>query len=170
MMTGKSRGVVSLSIGFAAVLCACGDGDDVSEDVAYAQDLWLDIADHDSWALMPGTVEFEPSSAPHGPIVRVLLDEIAAADPTALPDGSVIIKRNYQSDTEGDYNSLTVMKRRAGYSPDAGDWFWVKYDPEGNIMSSPDGTPLAGRIGLGGTTGCIPCHDGAPGGDLVFRN
>ena len=66
--------------------------------------------------------------------------------------------------------AVTVMKKVDGYSPQAGDWFWVKYSPDGSIDKNPDGVPLAGRVALGANEGCIACHSGAGGGDYVFKN
>ena len=40
------------------------------------------------------------------------------------------------------------MKKVNGYNPNDGDWFWVKYTPEGE--AKPFGKP-AGRIGCHGT-------------------
>jgi hypothetical protein len=42
--------------------------------------------------------------------------------------------------------AITPMYLEKGYNPDAGDWFWAKYGPEGEVMSS------------GKVEGCIGCH------------
>ena len=59
---------------------------------------------------------------------------------------------------------VTIMFRRAdGYAPQSGNWFWAKYLPDGSLDQAPDETPLAGRV-----TGCIQCHQSAPGEDQLF--
>lgn len=47
------------------------------------------------------------------------------------------------------------MYKSSGYNPDAGDWFWSKYGPEGEAMD-------AGKV-----EGCISCHESMGGGDYV---
>ena len=39
-----------------------------------------------------------------------------------------------------------MLKREPGYAPDAGDWFWLKASPSGNISRE------------GKDDGCINCH------------
>lgn len=160
---------------------ACSDdGDDgnqdpdaapVNEDLEYAENLWTEIGDYSTWDLFPGSINFNPSAAPHGDFARIFANQTAQDDTQNFADGSIIIKRNYQSDTaDDDYDSVTLMQKRDGYSPDAGDWFWAKYNPDGSVQLNGEGAPLAGQIGLGGTMGCIPCHSGAEGDDYVFLN
>jgi len=57
-----------------------------------------------------------------------------------------------------------------GYDPDDKDWFWVKYAPDGTVLTNPKGMKLAGRVAKGMDKGCIACHAGAPGGDMVFNH
>ena len=64
--------------------------------------------------------------------------------------------------------AVTVMYRSTGYNTAAGDWYWVKYLPNGQVdtMETPKGRMrLAGKVG-----GCIDCHSGADGGDYAFFN
>ena len=66
-------------------------------------------------------------------------------------------------------DSITVMfQRESGYDPDNKNWFWAKYSPTGTLLKNPKKMALAGRVGKGGDKGCIPCHAGAPGGDMVY--
>ena len=67
--------------------------------------------------------------------------------------------------------AVTIMfKRESGYDPKNGDWFYVKYNPQGKVLTNPKGVALAGRVGAPGVGGCIGCHIGAPGKDFVFRH
>lgn len=168
-----------IAIAGFALSCFTACGDDGGEppppdnqDLLHAQDLWTDYGDtYGDWDRMPGTLEFNPSMAPHGDYARILVNDTAMTDLAALAEGSIIIKRNYQSEAEEDYDSVTLMQRReAGYSPEAGDWFWAKYNPDGTVQENADGDPLAGQIGLGAAMGCIPCHGTAEGDDYVFLN
>ena len=47
-------------------------------------------------------------------------------------------------------------------------WFWAKYKKDGSIDKNPKGAKLAGRVAKGKDAGCIACHQGAPGEDMVF--
>lgn len=74
-------------------------------------------------------------------------------------------------DPEGWLKAVTVMYRREkGYDPDNQDWFWAKYGPDGTLDTNPKGIPLAGRVAKGMDAGCIACHAGAPGADMVFNH
>lgn len=57
-----------------------------------------------------------------------------------------------------------------GYDPETENWFYVKYSPEGKVISNPKGKNLAGLVGRGGTKGCMPCHGAAGGDDYLFMN
>ena len=52
-----------------------------------------------------------------------------------MPDGAIIVKENYGKDKEK-LMAITQMYLKKGCNPDAGDWFWAKYGPEGEVMSS----------------------------------
>ncbi|MCB1907792.1 MAG: cytochrome P460 family protein [Rhodocyclaceae bacterium] len=114
---------------------------------------------------------------PHGAI----LDTLDTTLTVAGRQGEIIVKRNYGgegvskaavADDPGRYlKAVTVMFRREkGYDPDNADWFWVKYLPDGSLDRNAKGMALAGRVAKGASQGCIACHRGAPGGDMVFNN
>jgi hypothetical protein len=50
------------------------------------------------------------------------------------------------------------MYKKAGFNPDAGDFFWLKYTPDGKIEAE-------GKVEM-----CIGCHAKAQGGDFLFTN
>ena len=94
--------------------------------------------------------------------------------------GVAIVKRNYGGDGVSKaavyddparyLKAVTVMYKRRGYDADNSDWFWVKYLPDGSLDANPKGMKLAGRVAKGAPAGCIACHTGAPGGDMVFNH
>jgi hypothetical protein len=110
---------------------------------------------------------------PHG----LILEQTETKLTVAGRRDAVIVKHNYMRpddplSTNDVMNSgwstnlvaVTVMFRReSGYNPDAGNWFWAKFLPDGSLDRAPQGMPLAGRV-----PGCIQCHADAPGGDQVF--
>ena len=64
--------------------------------------------------------------------------------------------------------AITIMYRSKGYAPDSGDWYWVKYRPDGTVDKTP---PEMGNMRLAGRlNGCINCHNAADGDDYVFAN
>ncbi len=147
------------------------------DDVAYAGKLWKALED----ARLVGkdaihTVPFE-GTAPHGAMLETLDGTVKVGS----HEGTVIVKRNYGpegikkeqvANERGKHlKAVTVMFRREkGYDPEDKDWFWVKYMPDGSVLKNPAGMALAGMVGKGADAGCIACHMGAPGGDLVFGN
>ena len=77
-----------------------------------------------------------------------------------LPYGSIVIKENYSPEKK--LGAITVMERIKGYNPEAGDWFWVKYSGEGEVLTAEmkgKEVPLAGKV-----PGCIGCHAASSGG------
>jgi hypothetical protein len=63
-----------------------------------------------------------------------------------------------------------MAKREDGYDAKNGNWFWVKYKPNGNLHTNAKGMKLAGRVAKGMDKGCIACHQSASGNDLVFAH
>ena len=62
-----------------------------------------------------------------------------------MPYGAIIVKENYGKDKKT-LMAITPMYKLKGYNPEAGDWFWVKYDSSGKVLK-------AGKV-----KGCIDCH------------
>lgn len=138
-----------------------------AEDVMHANELLTAAGDYaSSWGNFTGFGGFQDSNAPHGPTVRIFINDVAEADQANLPNGSILIKENFDAADVDTLTSITVMERRDGYNADAGDWFWAKFKPDGTLDTTPDGaTQLAGPIGR-----CIECHKTATGDDYVFVN
>lgn len=139
-----------------------------AEDLAYADTLWADI---DKSGLNDTPATLYVGGPPHGKVREVLEGEINGK--------RVIVKRNYggedvsvesvSADRAKYMKAITVMaKREAGYDQDNYDWFWVKYKPNGQVHTNPEGVLLAGRVAKGMDKGCISCHKAASGNDMVF--
>lgn len=58
--------------------------------------------------------------------------------------------------TSRELKAITVMYKVPGYNPKDGDWFWVKYTPEGT--AGPFGKPK----------GCIGCHGTRANNDFIL--
>jgi hypothetical protein len=165
-----------LTLGLAGCAMAVAQPFGSRDDVGYAADLWQNmvqqrLAGNDAVMSTP-----YQGVHPHGAILDTIDTRISVGGEA----GTLIIKRNYGgegvtkeavADDPGKWlKAVTVMFQRPGYDPENLDWFWVKYAPDGSVMQNPKGMALAGRVGKGGTEGCIACHKAAPGGDLVFNN
>lgn len=144
------------------------------EDVNYANNLWKTMVD--AGYAGAGGMMSRPYTGqhPHGAILDTISGNIAL-------DGKlhqIIVKRNYggegvsianvANDPARYLKAVTVMLKRPGYDPETQDWFWAKFLADGSLDKNPAGMMLAGKIAKGKPAGCIACHTGAPGGDMMF--
>ena len=166
---------IALLAGTSGTASAQPFGD--ADSIRYAADLWralrvANLAGPDAMISKP----YE-GTHPHGAV----LDTIEGTLELRGREGTFIVKRNYggegvsveavANDPNRWLKAVTVMYRReAGYDPENKDWFWAKYLPDGSLDKNPAGMSLAGRVAKGKPQGCIACHKGAPGGDMVFNN
>ena len=100
------------------------------------------------WDMWPGKDGMYPGTSPHGAFLKLYVNDIALQAVKAnkpMPDGAIIVKENYGKDKEK-LMAITPMYLKKGYNPEAGDWFWAKYGPEGKVMA-------AGKV-----DSCIQCH------------
>jgi hypothetical protein len=129
-----------------------------------AADLWKAISganDYKNWPGFPGhagVAAYMGHGATHR---RAFVNDTAAGDLAAMPDGSIIVKENLTSDDPADLAAVTVMQRQGD------DWFWAAF--------MPDGTPnVAGLTNDPAVTGCVAaaCHGDMAGSqnDRVFLN
>ncbi|AQT67513.1 hypothetical protein STSP2_00661 [Anaerohalosphaera lusitana] len=139
-----------------------------SADAEYAEQLWTKIKDYENWTVPENFKGWQDGVSPHGKILKYYINDAAAEDLTQ--DGAIIVKENYSEKSEDALMAITIMEKRQGYDPETGDWFYVKYDPAGKVMTNPAGKKLAGLIGKGKSQGCIPCHAAAKGNDYLFMN
>ena len=140
------------------------------EDVSRADDLWSSMKGYRSWKSYPGLEGWQDGMSPHGKVLKYYVNDAAAAHPGHPHDGAIIIKENYGARDDGTLGAITVMKKIQGYDPENADWFWVKFDPKGNVMKNPKNMFLAGRVAKGMSKGCISCHSNADGNDFLFIN
>ena len=141
------------------------------KDVQYAQNLWTTtLRNYRSWKDYPGFEGWQDGKSPHGRFLKYYINETAARNTRSPGYGSIIVKENYMAKDSKTLAAVTIMERKRGYDPDNHDWFWVKYGPDGEIMSNPKGMKLAGRVAKGMPKGCIACHSNAAGNDFLFVN
>lgn len=69
-------------------------------------------------------------------------------------NGAIIVKENYDKNKK--LMAVTVMYKVKNYNPGGGDWFWVKYDADFEILEE-------GKI-----KGCIDCHGTVKENDYIF--
>ncbi len=112
---------------------------------------------YSKWDLMPGTKKMRQGKEPHGAMQNVYVNKLALKainDKTGtMPDGAIIVKENYMADHK--LGAVTVMYKKKGYNPDAGDWMWLKYGPDMKIQVQGKAEP------------CIKCHTAAKDNDYV---
>ena len=138
---------------------------------SFEQKLWdyINSSRYTNWAPVPGkSDDFAEGGSPHGAFVKMYLNRTAAGNPKELPNGSIVVKENYGPEKK-ELMAITVMYRSKDYNPEAGDWYWVKYNTDGTVAKAPpemQSMPLAGK-----PMGCIKCHgEAAAGGDFAFLN
>ena len=110
-----------------------------------------------NWKMWPGKKALYPGKEPHGALLTTYVNKTAymaiEKKTGMLPDGAIIVKENYTPDKK--LAALTVMYKVKGYNPAAGDWFWVKYLPDGKIA-------VEGKV-----QACIDCHGMAKANDYI---
>lgn len=110
------------------------------------------------WEPFPGYEEMYEGKSPHGDYLRLYANDIAvkaAKQGEPMPDRAILVKENYAEDRQT-LMAVTPMYRIQGYNPQAGDWFWVKYGPDGKIAAE------------GKVEGCIKCHTVKKDQDYIF--
>ena len=128
---------------------------------ASGQQVWEYIATwnkYTTWPLWPGKGKLFEGTEPHGALLTVYVSQDALGvikdKKGFFGEGAFVIKENYKPDKT--LAAITVMYKKKGYNPEAGDWFWAKYNADGSVDKE-------GKVG-----GCINCHKQAEGNDWVF--
>ncbi|MEM4409703.1 MAG: cytochrome P460 family protein, partial [Candidatus Caldarchaeum sp.] len=105
---------------------------------------------------------------PHGALLTTYVSDGAYDAITqrkgVMPDGAIIIKENYMPGKN--LATITVMKKIKGYNKEAGDWFWVKFLPDGRVETmESNGMKMvaAGKVGM-----CISCHSARAENDYLY--
>ncbi len=109
------------------------------------------------WKYWPGKAALYEGTEPHGALLTTYVNDVAGKSlekMTGFRNNSVIVKENYTPKKE--LAAITVMYKVKGYNPEAGDWFWAKYDPAFNVLAE------------GKVKGCLACHGSASDNDYVF--
>lgn len=166
---------LALSLGSSAFAQTTASPFGNPDDVAYAAEIWAYLEVHDLAG--PDRIHSAPyeGTDPHG----MMLETFYAKGTVGEHTGDLIVKNNYGpegvsadevlADPAAHLGAVTIMFRReAGYDPENQDWFWAKYLPDGSLDKNPMGMALAGRVAKGMDEGCIACHSGAGGDDMVF--
>jgi hypothetical protein len=135
-----------------------GEGPGIRAD---GPNLWKYISEENpytKWALWPGKGKLYEGTEPHGMLLTTYVSKGAKqtieGKKGTFAGGAIIVKENYKPDKT--LAAITVMYKAKSYNPEAGDWFWAKYNPDGSIAK-------AGKV-----AGCINCHKQAADNDWVF--
>jgi hypothetical protein len=155
--------IVSLLICFA--LISCKSPQKIAEQAmpaAEGETFWTYITKtkpYSSWSFWPGKEGIYPGQSPHGEYLKLYANDIAInaakAGMKTMPNGVILVKENYGKD-QTTLMAITPMYKFKGYNPEAGDWFWGKYGPDGKVMA-------AGKV-----NGCIQCHEDVKDNDWIF--
>lgn len=123
--------------------------------------LWQRISaesDYHLYRQWPDHQGLQPGQSPHGTLHEVFVNrniyEALPLQGTEVPNGSILIKENYNASRE--LNNLTVMMKVEGYSPEHQDWFYAALKPDGTVLA--EGEPQ----------GCLNCHSGMAGNDYII--
>jgi len=110
------------------------------------------------WMMWPEKTALYKGTEPHGVLLTTYVNRRAyraiMTKKGMLPNGSIVVKENYSPDKT--LMAITVMYKVRGYNPQAGDWFWAKYAPDGKIEAE------------GKVEGCISCHGKKKDNDYIF--
>lgn len=148
---------LSLLLGVMTVAVASGPKMPEPEDAGF----WAFITKVDpytKWDIWPGQTGIKPGNAPHGAFVKIYANAVAITAVKVgkpMPHGAIIVKENYGKD-KTTLMAVTPIYKYEGYNPDAADWLWGKYGPDGKVMAA------------GKPKGCIACHRAMSGKDWIF--
>ncbi len=123
-----------------------------------ADQLWeyiTKVDPYNKWENWPDHKGMQEGVAPHGPLHEVFVNT-AGLKKAGWPktDGTIVVKENFSPDKK--LAAITVMYKRKGYNPEAGDWYWVKYSPDGKAAKA------------GKPAGCIGCHSARAEMDYIM--
>lgn len=143
--------IILISFGISSLAFAEMPGPD-------AKALWKYITEtspYSSWGFWQDHQGLLEGDAPHAPLHKVFVNEAGLTSAHAPVNyGTIEVKENIGKDKK--LKALTVMYKVKGYNPEAGDWFWVKYGPDGSVAKA------------GKPSGCINCHSGAADSDYIL--
>jgi hypothetical protein len=154
-----------LTLALSGLAIAIHEGSDGTGEgpgiLADGPNLWKHISEdnpYTKWALWPGKGKLYAGTEPHGMLLTTYVSKGAKktikGKKGLFSGGAIIVKENYKPDKT--LAAITVMYKAKAYNPEAGDWFWAKYKPDGTVDK-------AGKVG-----GCIKCHSAKADNDWVF--
>lgn len=137
--------------------CTEAEKEDGSSEGSFSEEtnqLWDEISDYQTWNQLENWQGILPSESVHGVAMQTWYNDIAydalmIIDINTMPENSIIVKEGYQDANGTDINTITVMKKINGYNPDAGDWYWASFNPDGSSNAS-------GIVDF-----CVSCHAGS---------
>lgn len=109
------------------------------------------------WRLWPNRGSAAPAPEPHGPFVATYVNPAAyeaIGKREGMAFGSVIVMES--RDAANNLKNLAVRIKIKGYNPEAGDWYWFEYAPDGTASAE-------GKAGA-----CIGCHAKVRANDFVM--
>ncbi len=157
---------VALILTFAGLSLAISLGDDNQSPggesgLTNGANMWKHITvkePYTKWKLWPGTEKMYEGTQPHGAFLTTYVTKgarkVIEKKKGKFSQGAIIVKENYMPDKT--LAAITVMYKAKGYNPEAGDWFWAKFKPDGSVEKE-------GKVG-----GCIKCHSAKADNDWVF--
>jgi len=156
---------LAMILTFAGLSLAIHVGSDETGDksglLTIGSNMWRHISKDEpytQWDLWPGKGKMFEGTEPHGAFLTVYVTKGAkqAIDGKKgrFSQGAIIVKENYKPDKT--LAAITVMYKAKGFNPEAGDWFWAKFQPDGTVDAE------------GKVEGCIKCHRNASDNDWVF--
>lgn len=158
----RSRPIpVFLALAFLLSSLPCLAADKVLP--ADGRSLWSHLKASDykkTFSLWPGVKEFAKGKSQHGSLTTIYLSRGALdalnGKQGEMPLGALIVKENYD---EGKVlQNITIMYKARSYNPSAGNWFWAKYSPSGEIE-------MEGRV-----KPCIGCHQDQKTNDYICNS
>jgi hypothetical protein len=125
-----------------------------------AGDLRHHITGHEpykTWEAWPGKGEMFKGTKPHGSLLTTYVNEIALESikkKEGMANNSIVVKENYAPNKQ--LIAITAMYKVNGYNPEGGDWFWVRYDVNFDILSE------------GEVSDCLSCHSTVKDNDYIL--
>lgn len=123
--------------------------------------LWKYISqtnNYKNWDHWPGYDGFYEGRSPHGAFLKLYVNNHAKRaiknGAKTLPENAIVVKENYNKEKK--LLAITPMYKVEDYNPKAGNWFWAKYEANGDVMTE-------GKVGS-----CIDCHKKVSGNDYLF--
>ena len=156
----KKLGIMVSLLLSAGIVVACSLQKTRTDDILQtdAATLWTYITQtmpYTEWDRFKGTGELIDAAPPHGPKAKVYANELAKRSQYTANDGSIIVMEDYEENGTT-LRAVTLMQKRTGYNPEAGDWFWAKFSPDGTVIEE-------GKIQK-----CIECHVSMAFDDYTF--